>query len=543
MRECMKELYNLLLCHTECIWVNTIEEKEFIDDLNEMLTIYAKGLFENYSLNVWSCTSGVVSYQIANNTYPRYNDADYMAIATEPPALFKHIYTKIESNKLNSDKNIWVLRELSPLFSNPKTARMIRDFKESLKSYDGYNPIIVVDSSSSIPSNLTHLFKVFDYELPNKKDLTDVITTFNTIFAKSRDKFPEYESLNEKSIQEVVNSCIGLTLRETKDALFNSVKRENYIKANYVTKVKVENIRKQGIIDYKIPELTFDDLGGISTIKEYLKQQAKAFSKEARQFGVAKPKGVMLVGIPGSGKTAIAEAFANYMKVPFIELEASKIMSRLVGESERNIAHALNIVRKSAPCVLLIDEAEKLLGGVISSNQVDSGITARIFQQILRFMNDDSGVYVMMTSNDVSQLPPELTRAGRLDSQWYFGLPSATDKKQILKLYLKKAKQDMTDLLLNDVVTSHMQDFTAAEVKQAVQNAMRIAYFKDHKKVTKEDLVEGTKEVIPVATSSREWITALETWCKGRARNVSETKKESESKKRDKDDVFFNFNY
>lgn len=363
MRECMKELYNLLLCHTECIWVNTIEEKEFIDDLNEMLTIYAKDSFENYSLNVWSCTSGVVSYQIANNTYPRYNERDYEPTATEPPILFRHIYSKIESDSINSDKNIWVLRELSPLFSNPKTARMIRDFKESLQRSSGYNPIIVVDSSSSIPSNLTHLFKVFDYELPNKKDLTETITMFNTIFAKSKDKFPSYESINEEEIARIVNSCIGLTMRETKDALFNSVKRKNYISSDYVTKTKIENIRKQGIINYKIPELTFDDLGGIHTVKEYLKQQAKAFSKEAQEFGVAKPKGVMLIGIPGSGKTAIAEAFANYMNVPFIELEASKIMSRLVGESERNIAHALEIVKKSAPCVLLVDEAEKLLGG------------------------------------------------------------------------------------------------------------------------------------------------------------------------------------
>lgn len=158
-------------------------------------------------------------------------------------------------------------------------------------------------------------------------------------------------------------------------------------------------------------------------------------------------------------------------------------------------------------------------------------------------MNEDSDVYVMMTSNDVSQLPPELTRAGRLDSQWYFGLPSNEDKKQILKLYLNKAKQNITDLLLNDIVTSYMNDFTAAEVKQAVKNAMRIAYFKDHKKVTKEDVIEGTKEVIPVASSSREWITAIETWCKGRARNVSETEKEAKEAKKDKDDVFFNFNY
>ena len=180
-----------------------------------------------------------------------------------------------------------------------------------------------------------------------------------------------------------------------------------------------------------------NDIGGNNALKDWLYEVKDLFTEEAAEFGLTKPKGYMSVGIPGCGKTALAEAFAGTMKVPLLILSINRIMNRMVGESEKKIVQALQVAKACAPCVLLLDEVEKVLGGVNSSNNSDSGITSRVFQEILKFMNDnDSGVYVIMTSNDVSQLPPEFTRAGRLDATWYFGLPKEEERREIFKFIL-----------------------------------------------------------------------------------------------------------
>ena len=204
----------------------------------------------------------------------------------------------------------------------------------------------------------------------------------------------------------------------------------------------------------------------------------------------------------------------------------AKIMDKMVGASEKKIDHALRVAKACAPCVLLIDEVEKSMGGAQSSNVSDSGITQRILGAILSFMNDnDSGVYVIMTSNDISQLPPEFTRKGRIDGIWYFGLPSDEERKAIFRIHFGKVKRDVPDEII-DIAVAHSKDFTGAEIEGCVQDILMSAYERCKKTgenvITEEDVIAACEGTVPVARSSREKINALERYCRNHFNMASE---------------------
>ena len=217
------------------------------------------------------------------------------------------------------------------------------------------------------------------------------------------------------------------------------------------------------------------------------------------------------------------------MQLPLLKFNMAKVMSRYVGESEKNIANTLRIVKASAPCILLVDEVEKCLAGVGSSNQSDAGITARVFDSILEFLNDnDNGVYVIMTSNDVSQLPPELTRKGRLDQIWYCGLPTEKERRNIFRIHFEANGQHVSDLMLNKCAKESKQ-FTGAEIQEAVKAGIRIAFVRHAKtgktmSLSMDDMREAIKDIVPIAVSSEAQVADLELFAARKAKRTSNIK-------------------
>ena len=295
-------------------------------------------------------------------------------------------------------------------------------------------------------------------------------------------------------------------------------------------------INESGVLDYKVPKANLDNVGGNHKFKEWVNIVEACMTEDAREYGIPAPKGYLSVGIPGTSKSFSAEALAGKWNMPFIKLNMAKITSRYAGETERNMYKALNLVKSCAPCVLLIDEVEKALGGYKSSNASDSGAIARAFGSVLEFLNDnDNGVFVVMTSNDVSQLPPELTRAGRLDAIWFFGLPTKEERKQILDIHLRKANRPVTDDVLEEMAKS-MEKYTGAEIELVVKSSLRRAYLEkiktgEDKGITPEILQAASEEVVPVAVSSREQIAALENWAKNRALYANGANKEKKTQR------------
>lgn len=525
MRECMTDLINSIKSRKSCIWIKTQEESLTIKDIRQISMIN----LPKANIVIWSQTEGATIYNSVDNS----SSGKSIKKLANIDNLFSFIKLNTYGGTDNNDKvvkpepNIFILRDYNNLFNDPKSIRFIRDLKEYHKQKEAYNPIIILSQIDNIPTQLTRLFKLIDYGLPNRNEILSCMNeTINNIKAVSLKQNKQCKIPTQEELNNLVNSCLGLTIQEIQETVIESFIKFKEANLDFITQKKIESIQKSGVLDYKIPNTTLEDIGGNEVIKQWLLEMKELFSDEAKEFGLKKPKGYLSVGVPGAGKTCLAEAFAGTMHMPLLSLSMGRIMSRFVGESERKIMQALDVAKASAPCVLLIDEVEKALGGINSSNNTDGGVTARVFMEILKFLNDnDYGVYIIMTSNDVSQLPPELTRQGRLDAKWFFDFPKENERKEIFKIHFSKYNKEINSDLL-DLAVSKTNNFTGAEIQEIVKNTIRksfIRFKKDNNdELKEEDITSAINEIIPISKTSKESILALKSYCSNRFRLVNE---------------------
>lgn len=525
MRECMTDLISSIKSRKSCIWIKTQEESLTIKDIRQISMIN----LPKANIVIWSQTEGATIYNSVDNS----SSGKSIKKLANIDNLFSFIKLNTYGGTDNNDKvvkpepNIFILRDYNNLFNDPKSIRFIRDLKEYHKQKEAYNPIIILSQIDNIPTQLTRLFKLIDYGLPNRNEILSCMNeTINNIKAVSLKQNKQCKIPTQEELNNLVNSCLGLTIQEIQETVIESFIKFKEANLDFITQKKIESIQKSGVLDYKIPNTTLEDIGGNEVIKQWLLEMKELFSDEAKEFGLKKPKGYLSVGVPGAGKTCLAEAFAGTMHMPLLSLSMGRIMSRFVGESERKIMQALDVAKASAPCVLLIDEVEKALGGINSSNNTDGGVTARVFMEILKFLNDnDYGVYIIMTSNDVSQLPPELTRQGRLDAKWFFDFPKENERKEIFKIHFSKYNKEINSDLL-DLAVSKTNNFTGAEIQEIVKNTIRksfIRFKKDNNdELKEEDITSAINEIIPISKTSKESILALKSYCSNRFRSVNE---------------------
>ena len=508
-----QNLLNLLKAREPGIWITTSEEKEVMIAVKNAIDTVEE--YEN--VYTWSLTEGINRLTTENNTI------HYEQI--EGPSLQKLDAMLKESN--NSDlpqSRVWILKDYHLAMSNPMAIRSIRDVKECPTGR--YTPIIIISPSNEVPLELQKTFKVLNYDTPSEEDFFELLN----LWTNSKDI-----TLQSREQTNIAKRLFGFTRSEILSMLNLSFIKYGTINLEIVNEKKIEMINESGVLDYKVPSASLDNVGGNHKFKEWIDVVEACMTEDAREYGIPAPKGYLSVGIPGTSKSFSAEALAGKWEMPFIKLNMAKITSRYAGETERNMYKALNLVRSCAPCVLLIDEVEKALGGYKSSNSSDSGAIARAFGSVLEFLNDnDNGVFVVMTSNDVSQLPPELTRAGRLDAIWFFGLPTKEERKQILDIHLRKANKPVEDDVLEEMAKS-MEKYTGAEIELVVKSSLRRAYLEkiktgEDKGITPEILQAASEEVVPVAVSSREQIAALENWAKNRALYANGANKEKKTR-------------
>lgn len=521
----MTDLINSIKSRKSCIWIKTQEESLTIKDIRQISMIN----LPKANIVIWSQTEGATIYNSVDNS----SSGKSIKKLANIDNLFSFIKLNTYGGTDNNDKvvkpepNIFILRDYNNLFNDPKSIRFIRDLKEYHKQKEAYNPIIILSQIDNIPTQLTRLFKLIDYGLPNRNEILSCMNeTINNIKAVSLKQNKQCKIPTQEELNNLVNSCLGLTIQEIQETVIESFIKFKEANLDFITQKKIESIQKSGVLDYKIPNTTLEDIGGNEVIKQWLLEMKELFSDEAKEFGLKKPKGYLSVGVPGAGKTCLAEAFAGTMHMPLLSLSMGRIMSRFVGESERKIMQALDVAKASAPCVLLIDEVEKALGGINSSNNTDGGVTARVFMEILKFLNDnDYGVYIIMTSNDVSQLPPELTRQGRLDAKWFFDFPKENERKEIFKIHFSKYNKEINSDLL-DLAVSKTNNFTGAEIQEIVKNTIRksfIRFKKDNNdELKEEDITSAINEIIPISKTSKESILALKSYCSNRFRSVNE---------------------
>jgi SpoVK/Ycf46/Vps4 family AAA+-type ATPase len=333
--------------------------------------------------------------------------------------------------------------------------------------------------------------------------------------------------------------------RDARSRKYNTLSEKIFYQA------RLDLIKKTGILEYKECKVGINEMGGNDAFKDWVADIMDSFTPEAEEFGVVKPKGYLGVGVPGTSKTMSAEIMATELNLPLLKFNMSSVMHSHVGQSEKNMDNALKIVKACSPCVLLIDEIEKTLSGTASSNGSDGGTLMRVVGQLLEYLGSDDSkdTFTIMTSNNASALPPELTRSGRIDTTWYFGLPTEPEREEIFKIHLGKTNIALEKGLIEHAASKeNTLNFTGAEIKEIVKVAVRKAFkgYKEtgNKLITKADIDAAIQEVVPVYESSKEKIAVLEEYYRTRAR-FSNTKPVDDepisASEENNEDIDFNF--
>lgn len=519
------ELLCLLKAKTKCIWIKTYEEQKAINDIKNLMLENFPGM----NLFTWSFFEGMQKQPLTK--HEKKSEAQKIS----PEQLLDAIQeNQLKGRKvknpqgsievIDKDENIYVIKDFHLINDSKLLIRGVRDVKErSADEMVSYNPIIVISPIVDVPLEHEKLFTIIDYDLPTESQISAIINAF----AKKLSTKSEYTVPSKLTIDSCIKLANGLTLDEVKNYCARSIAKYNTLNETMFYQARLDLIKKTGILEYMEPHYEMGDMGGNAAFKDWVSEIKETFTPEAEAFGVEKSKGFLGLGVPGTAKTLSAEMIASELHLPLLKFNMSSVMHSHVGQSEKNMQNAISIVKSCSPCVLLIDEAEKTLSGTGSSNKTDGGTLMRVVGQLLEFLSSDDSkeVFTIMTSNDVTQLPPELTRSGRLDVLWYFGLPTEEERLEIFKIHFSKKPVKVDDNVI-EYAAAITDTFTGAEIKECVKVAIRKAFYRykidGNANITADDIAAAKEEIIPVYDSSREKINALEVYAKTRARHANQ---------------------
>ncbi len=308
--------------------------------------------------------------------------------------------------------------------------------------------LIVLSPIVQLPTELEKMFVVIEHELPDRDQLAEIARGIATEDSELPPG-PEFDT--------VLDAAAGLTRLEAENAFSLSLVRHGRIASEAVWELKSGMLKKSGLVELYRGREDFNSIGGLDALKAFCR---RSLLQPHRDNPLKRPRGVLLLGVPGTGKSAFAKALGRETHRPTLTLDVGSLMGSLVGQTESNIRQALKIADAMSPCILFVDEIEKALAGAANSGQTDSGVSARLFGTLLSWMNDhDSDVYLIATCNDISKLPPEFSRAERFDGVVFLDLPAAAEKQAIWELYLDAFQIDREQRLPDDT------NWTGAEVK------------------------------------------------------------------------------
>ena len=373
-----------------------------------------------------------------------------------------------------------------------------------------------------LPPELEKDVQVLEMPLPDIGDLRKIMQQAKQCYDVDDRDYQESSSLLE--------AALGLSTSEAQLAFSKTAcefKRLTEAEIAFIVKEKEQVIRKSGHLEYFHPKATLNDIGGLDSLKSWLDRRHQAFTSDAREFGLETPRGVLLLGLPGTGKSLAAKAVASAWQLPLLRLDMGKIYGGIVGQSEYNMRSALQMAEALSPSILWVDEIEKGLSGMQSSGSTDGGTTARVLGSFLTWMQEkEKPVFVVATANNIAQLPPELLRKGRVDEIFFVDLPVQQDRKEIISIHLKR-RDRLGDFSTDDLdeLASVSKGFTGAELEEAIKEAMFLAFNEGHQ-LSKRDIIAAIKATAPLSQTMEEMISNTRQWAKGRAVAASSSEPE-----------------
>lgn len=420
--------------------------------------------------------------------------------------------------------------------------RRLRDNLSDLKTSKFRKNVIFLASELLIPETMQKEITILDMPLPTLSEIKakfDKMITQNTQIDTS--------GLDEEGKEKLCKAAMGLTLQEAENAFALAMVNDGKVDVsdlNIILSEKMQVIKKTGILEFINTDIKISDVGGLENLKSWLNKRNNSWSESAKKYCLPAPKGVLITGVPGCGKSLTAKAMSAAWQLPLLKLDFGKIFSGIVGSSEENMRKAIKTAEAVAPSILWVDEIEKSLSGLNSNG--DSGTSSRIFGTFLTWMQEKTApVFVIATANNINSLPAELLRKGRFDEIFFVDLPTQREREEIFKLHLSKRLKDKdvaSKIEINSDLYKQLaqmtEGFVGAEIEQVVISALYEAFF-NKRPLEFSDLANTIKNVVPLSVTQKEQILAIRQWANIRA--VAATKKddmvEYSSKADSEDDV------
>ncbi len=372
----------------------------------------------------------------------------------------------------------------------------------------------------TIPLELEKELSVLDVPLPTFRDLFQLL---KEIVAVVRLGNKARIDLTRDQAEQLIKAAQGLTLSEAENAFAKAIANDGVLDKDdihLVLEEKRQVIRKSGLLEFVNVEDDLGTVGGLDELKGWLMGRSAAFSEPARKFGLPAPKGLLLLGVQGCGKSLTAKAIATQWALPLLRLDLGRIFSSLIGSSEENMRRAIRVAESVAPAVLWIDEIEKGLSGAAGSAVADSGVSARVFGSLLTWLQEKTApVFVVATANRVDALPPELMRKGRFDEIFFIDLPASNERREIFRIHLERRKRDPLRFQLDDLAAA-TEGYSGSEIEQGIIAGLYHA-FAEGGELTQSHVLRALQETFPLSSTMGEDIARLRDWSKNRTRPAS----------------------
>ncbi|AMW31296.1 AAA family ATPase [Arthrospira platensis] len=492
MSQFNQEFELLLRSRYPVIYIPTLEE--------ERLELAIKQIGKNQgnrAVYVWDFVDG----------YNEGNPND-IGLAVRNPLLALEFVEKVP----DTTPAIFILRDFHRFLDDISISRKIRNLARSLKSQP--KNLVIISPQVTIAEDLSEVITILEFPLPDRPTIAKSVE--GLLMATGQTPEP-------RLLDEMVRSFQGLSMERIRRILAKAIANHGELQPSDIELIleeKRQTIRQTQILDFYPAKENISDIGGLDNLKDWLLRRGGSFSERARQYGLPYPRGLLLVGIQGTGKSLTAKAIAHHWHLPLLRLDVGRLFAGLVGESESRTRQMIQLAEALAPCVLWIDEIDKAFAGV--DGKGDAGTTSRVFGTVITWLAEKtSPVFVVATANNIQSLPPEVLRKGRFDEIFFVGLPNQDERKAIFEVHLTKLRPQSLKNYDIDRLAYETPDFSGAEIEQTLIEAMHIG-FSQNRDFTTEDILESASQMIPLARTARDQIQFLQDWAAaGKARLAS----------------------
>ena len=496
------ELETLIRARYPIIYLVSSEELRAQNLVLEIARKRQKKVYE------WSCSTGIVPAGTSIQSQRQRNPA-----TKDPLAALDQVIEQVEPA-------IFLFKDFHPFLSknNYPAIRKLKEIALHLKN--SYKTILLISPVLEIPPELEKEITVLNHPLPARDDLSALLDKIVTDVGQFKQVKIE---LDDAGRERLLQAALGLTVAEAENVFARIIVKGERLSGDDVGEVFAEKqqiIRKSGLLEYCATTESFGNVGGLAVLKEWLAKRAVAFTGEARAFGLSAPRGILMLGVQGCGKSLCAKAVSNLWQLPLLRFDMGRMFGSFVGSSEENVRRAIAVAESVAPAILWVDEIDKAFAGSQASGATDGGTTARVFGTFVTWLSEKTApVFVVATANDISQLPPELLRKGRLDEIFFVDLPSADERREIFRIHLVRRGRDAAKFDLATLAQASPQ-FSGAEIEEAINSALYDAFYA-RQELTTEHVAAALAQTVPLARTMDEQIGRLRSWAEGRARNAS----------------------